>query len=173
MASPSTTSLFTENASDEPASKKGKTKGKAAIITSDGCQENLMAEKIKNIKKEKDEKEKKTRKRAVKNEKPQVEPRKRKQLPAASTVPSKIRKPLQLLNQDQLEDQLRLMEPISDSPELIPANDLTLLQNENYLREAIPESSILNTESAVINGQSYQIFYVDENVAKSLNLQLA
>ena len=138
---------------------KASRKGKTAIITSDSYKENLMAEKIKNIKKEKiDNKSKESKNKARKHK-------------SSSSIginaTSKKRKPLQDLNQDQPN----ILELMPASSEFLINNNRDSLQCENLLRETIPDSSILNSQIAFVNGEQVEICYIDESTANSLNLR--
>lgn len=123
-----------------------------------------MAAKIKNIKKEKVQKN--ISETVVKSNQSKKQPRKRKE-PSTCTVPLKVRETLKELNVNQ--------PPVNTIPEplqFIMTNNVAMLENEKYLTETIPESSILTSQSTFFDGQPVEICYVDENTAKALNLQL-
>ena len=63
---------------------------------------------------------------------------------------------------DLNQDQPNIVESMTASSEFLINNNADSLQYENLLRKAIPDSSILNSQIAFVNGQPVEICYIDE-----------
>lgn len=159
---PSIHSMIQDNsslpASQKATVKKGRAKGKAAIITHDKYKEDLIAEKIKSIKKEKAQETLKPVQDADVPLTANTQRQKRKQ-PLTNRAPRK-RKPLATLNnQLQVNEVNNITTPISQEPIQIVASEslpLQFIQVDNN----VSDPSLL---------QNYY-YYVDEHDLQNFNL---
>ena len=131
-ASPNSSASM-ENISEKVPAKKGRAKGKAAIITDDSYKENLMAEKLKNIKKEKSGKQTNRKRKA--SSKPVIKsdillPSNLQPLQPAKRQKKKCQPLTSLENQT---DMMPLVTPIEQRAQIVQPTVASLPQNTIFL----------------------------------------